>query len=90
MHTKIGVLTIILVSGATIAWAEPKADHSQLAARVASALENCEWKIRTSSGGPKALMLLHQAKMRRVLEEIKAGRPVDPKDIADVMKGHSS
>ena len=89
MHTKIGFLTIILVSAATIAWAEPKADHSQLAAQVTSALEKCEWKVRTSSGGPKALMLLNQEKMRRVLEEIQAARSVDSNEIADVMKGHS-
>ena len=89
MHVKIGFLTAILVSAATIAWAEPQPDHSRLAAQVEAALEKCDWKI-TAGGGPKGLMLLHQAKMRRVLEEIKAGRSVDPNELSEVMKGHSS
>lgn len=90
MQMKIGFFAIILLSAATIAWAEPQANHSQLAAQVEGVLEKCDWKIRTLSGGPKGLMLLHQAKMRRVLEEIKAGRSVDPNEMAQVMKGHSS
>ena len=90
MQMKIGFFATILLSAATIAWAEPQANHSQLAAQVARALEKCEWKVTTSSGGPKGLMLLHQAKMIKVLEELKAGRFVDPNEIAQVIKGHSS
>ena len=82
MQMKIGVFAIILLSAATIAWAEPQANHSQLVTQVQGALEKCDWKVRISTGGPKGLMLLHQAKMRRVLEEIKAGRSVDPKELA--------
>ena len=89
MQMKIGFVAIILLSAATMAWAESKADHSQLATQVEGALEKCDWKIK-ASGGPRGLMLLHQAKMRRVLEEIKAGRTVDPEELAEVMKGHSS
>ncbi len=90
MQTKIGFFAIILLSAAGIAWAESQTDHSQLAARVTSALEKCDWKVRISTGGPKGLMLLHQAKMRKVLDELQAGRSVDPNELADVMKGHSS
>ena len=89
MQTKIGLLGIIVISAATTAWAEPQTDHSQLAARVEAALEKCDWKIK-AGGGPKGLMLLHQAKTRRVLDEIKAGGSVDPNELAEVMKGHSS
>ena len=89
MQTTIGFFAIILFPVATIAWAEPQTDQSLLVTQVEGALEKCDWKIK-ASGGPRGLMLLHQAKMRRALEELKAGRPVDPKDIADVMKGHSS
>ena len=90
MQMKIGFVAIMLLSAATIAWAEPQANHSQLVTQVARALEKCEWKVTTSSGGPKGLMLLHQAKMRKVLDELKAGRSVDPNEMAEVMKGHSS
>ena len=88
MQTKIGLFAIILFSVATIAWAEPQKDQSKLVAQVSSALEKCDWKVRTLSGGPKALMLLHQAKMRKVLEEIKEGRSVDSNEIADVTQAH--
>ena len=92
MHKKIAFVTTILLSAANIAWAEPqtKDDNSQLAAEVRRALEKCEWKVTTSSAGPKGLMLLHRAKMRRVLEDINAGRSVDPKEVAEVFKGHLS
>ena len=90
MQMKIGFFATILLSAATIAWAEPQANHPQLATQVEGALEKCDWKVRTLSGGPKGLMLLHQAKMRRVLDELKADRSVDPNEIAKVMKGHSS
>jgi hypothetical protein len=90
VQMKIEFVAIILLSAATIAWAEPKADHSQLAAQVEGALEKCDWKVRTSTGGPKGLMLLHQAKMRRILDELKAGQSVDQNELAQVMKGHSS
>ncbi|MGE5306629.1 MAG: hypothetical protein ACM3TN_25260 [Alphaproteobacteria bacterium] len=89
MQKKIGLLGIMVISAATIAWAESQTDQSQLAAQVSSALEKCDWKVRNTNGGPKGLMLLHQAKMRKVLEEIKAGRSVDPKQLAAVMEGHS-
>lgn len=89
MQTKIGFFVIMLLSVAAIACAEPQDDHSQLIARVEGALEKCDWKIK-ASGGPKGLMLLHQAKMIRVLDELKAGWSVDPSEIAEVMKGHSS
>jgi hypothetical protein len=90
MQLKFGFFAIILLSATTIVWAESQASHPQLATQVEGALEKCDWKVRTSTGGPKGLMLLHQAKMRRVLEEIKAGRSVDPNEMAQVMKGHSS
>ena len=90
MQMKIGFFATILISAATIAWAKPQANHSQLVTQVEGALEKCDWKVRTLSGRPKGLMLLHQAKMRRVLEEIKTGQAVDPNEMAQVMKGHFS
>ncbi len=90
MHVKIGLLTAIFVSAATIVWAEPRPDDSQLARRVEAALQKCDWTVRISNGGPKGLMLLHQAKMRRVLDELQAGRSVDPNEFARVMRGHAS
>ncbi len=90
MRVKVGFLTTVLVFAATIAWADPMPEHSQLAARVQAALEKCDWNVTISNGGPKGLMLLHRAKMRRVLDELKAGRAVDPNELAQVMKGHSS
>ena len=90
MRTKIVFLAVILTSLAAMpARAQPQGDRSQLVALLEPTLEKCEWKVRTITGGPKGLMLLHQAKMRRILGELKAGQSVEPKDIDDIMKEHS-
>ena len=70
------------------AWAQPQGNQPQLVARLETALEKCDWKVRTG-GGPTGIMLLHQAKMRRILGELKAGQPVDSKEIEEIMKEHS-
>ena len=88
MQMKIGFVAIMLLSAATVVWAEPRAEHSQFVTQVEGALEKCDWKVRNLTGGPKGLMLLHQAKMRRVLDELAAGRSVDPSELEQVIIGH--
>lgn len=91
MRAKVVFLAIVLVSLAAmmLAWAQPQANQLELMAQLEPMLEKCDWKIKTLSGGPKLVMLLHQAKMRRILAELKAGKSVDPKDIDEVLQQHS-
>ena len=90
MRTKVVFLPVIAVSLlATLAWAQPQIHQGDLVARLEAALEKCDWKVRTGAA-PTGIMLLHQAKMRRILAELKAGQTVGMKDLEEVMKGHSS
>ncbi len=90
MRTKLVFLPVIAVSLlATLAWGQSQTHQSELVARLEAALEKCDWKVRTGAA-PTGIMLLHQAKMRRILAELKAGQTVEMKDLEEVMKGHSS
>ena len=90
MRTKLVVLSVMAVSlVAAVAWAQPQTHQGELVARLEAALEKCDWKVRTGAA-PTGLMLLHQAKMRRILADLKAGQTVGMKDLEEVMKGHSS
>jgi hypothetical protein len=91
MGTKIVLPAAIVLSlSAVLAWAQPQANQLELMAQLEPMLEKCDWKIKTLSGGPKLVMLLHQAKMRRILAELKAGKSVDTKELEEVMKVHPS
>ena len=90
MRTKVVFLPVIAVSLlATLAWAQPQAHQGELVARLKVALKECDWKVRTS-GAPTGIMLLHQAKMRRILADLKTGQTVGMKDLEEVLRGHSS
>lgn len=89
MGTKMVLLAVILISlAAMLAWAQPQGNQPQLVARLETALEKCDWKVRTG-GGPTGLMLLHQARMRRILGELKAGQSVEPKEIDALLRDHT-
>ena len=90
MRTKLVFLPVMAVSLlATLAWAQPQTHQGELVAQLQAALDKCDWKVRTGAA-PTGIMLLHQAKMRRILAELKAGQTVGMKDLEEVMKGHSS
>ena len=70
--------------------AEPQAANPDLLARLEQMAGDCEWKVRNRTGGPKGVLLLHHTKMTRVIDQLKAGQSVDPKDIDAIFKGHPS
>ena len=59
-------------------------DHLDEAAR------DCDWKARNLTGAPKGRMLLHKRTMDDVLEQLKAGREVDPRKLEEALKVHPS
>lgn len=91
MGTKITFLAVMLISliGAP-ARVLPQSSQAQWLAQLESTLQDCAWKVQTTTGGPKGLMLLHQAKMKTILEELREGRSVESKVIEAVMKEHAS
>jgi len=38
------------------------------------------------TGGAQAKWLLHQAKIRRLIDQLKSGQSVDPKEIDELLK----
>lgn len=69
---------------------EPQAANPDLLTRLEQMAGDCEWKVRTRTGGPKGVLLLHHAKMERVIDHLKAGQAVDPKVIDAVIEEHRS
>ncbi len=90
MGLRMFLLAIIPISlAATMARAEPVSDQTNLIAQLEPMIETCDWKIRTLTGGPKGVMLLHNFKMKKILGELKAGNSVDPKEIDEVINMHA-
>lgn len=81
------IVTSILLASVSGRSQEAPASAESIA-RIEQAQANCEWKVRTLTGGPKGKMLLHQRTMENVLEKLKVGEPVDPKAIDQALQGH--
>ena len=47
-----------------------------------------DWQARTRTGAPKLLLLMHQARVNRVLDQLKSGSTVDPKSIDALYREH--
>lgn len=82
------VLTASLMLSASAA-AQPKADDKQLLAQLERMASETEWKTRTLTGAPQQKWLLHQARLRRLIERLNSGQSVDPKEIDDLLRAHS-
>ena len=89
MKTKVFFLAVSLsVLLATPIWAqEQKSPDANLVAQLEKMLAQSDYKSRTLTGGPKGLWLLRQAKIEKIVERLKAGQPVDPKDLDTILKG---
>ena len=87
------ILTIavgLAVSASTFGFdSEPRAD-SALVNQLEWALKECEWKARNLTGAPKIRMLMHKRSMDDVLEQLKAGREIDPRKLEEALKVHGS
>lgn len=50
--------------------------------------DETEWKIVTAGGAAKSKWLLHERKIDNMVERLKAGRTVDPKEIDQLLNEH--
>ena len=80
----IGLALILSVS----ARAQEQPANPELMARLERMTDETDWKLKTSSGAYKGKWLLHQFKLRRIVEEIKAGKPADARTIEALQKEH--
>lgn len=92
MKTKTLFLTIaisLIFLTSMPAMAQEREANPQLLARMEQMLSEGEWKALNLTGKPKGLWLLHQAKISRIVDQLKAGKSVDPREIDELLKEHS-
>ena len=88
MKTKVFLLAVGLAAlAATPMWAQHQNPDQKLVAQLEKRLAESDSKARNLTGGPKALWLLRQAKIEKVIDRLKAGQPIDPKEIDVILKG---
>ena len=50
-------------------------------------LAESDTKAKGLTGAPKSLWLLREAKIEKIIDRLKAGQAVDPKEIDVILKG---
>jgi|GEM_PF-3541790 len=71
----------------TPTWAQQQTVDPELIARLEEMLSKTDWQTR-AGGGPKGVLLLHQAKLRRIIDQLKSGQSVTPKEIDALFLEH--
>jgi hypothetical protein len=88
MKTKVLTLAIALnVFAVTPMWAQQKSPDPNLLAQLEKRLAESDTKAKGLTGGPKSLWLLREAKIEKIIDRLKAGQAVDPKEIDVILKG---
>jgi len=86
---------VLALSAGSILWmsapvsAQPKTENSELVARLERMASENDWKLRTSTGAPHQKWLLHQMRVQKLIEQLKVGQSVDPKEIDRIIVEHS-
>ena len=68
-------------------WAQQQNADQNLVAQLEKKLADSDTKAKGLTGGPKSLWLLRQAKIEKIIDRLKAGQSVDPKEIDVILKG---
>ena len=88
MKSKVFVLAVSLgVLVATPMWAQQQKPDANLVAQLDKMLAQSDSKAKGLTGGPKQKWLLRHAKIENIIDRLKAGQSVDPKDIDAILKG---
>ena len=88
MKTKVFTLAIALnLFAVAPMWAQQKTPDPNLLAQLEKRLAESDSKSRGLTGGPKSLWLLREAKIEKIIDRLKAGQSVDPKEIDVILRG---
>ena len=85
MDIKVFVVAALLALMAVVAGAQDKDSNQELMAKLEQMRNETEQKVQSLSGGPKLKWLLHEARVNKLIDRLKAGQPVDPKEIDDLL-----
>ena len=88
MNTKVFVLAMAInVVAVAPMWAQQKSPDANLLAQLEKRLAQSDSESKRLTGAPKSLWLLREAKIEKIIDRLKAGQSVDPKEIDVILKG---
>ena len=88
VKTKIFLLAVgFSVLAAKLIWAQHQNPNAELTAQPEQRLAQSDSEARQLNGGPKELWLLRKLKIEEIIDRLKAGKSVDPKEIDTILKG---
>jgi hypothetical protein len=86
MKTKVFVFAATLNAFATASmWAQSAAPDPNLLAQLEKRLAKSDSEAKRLTGAPKSLWLLREVKIQKIIERLKAGEPVDTKELDVVL-----
>jgi len=88
MNLKLFAVAVSLALLAATAEAQDKGSNRELVAKLDQMRSESEHKAQILTGGPKQKWLLHEARLNKLIDRLKAGQPVDPKEIDELLKEH--
>ena len=65
------------------------ATNPELISRLEEMQSKHDWQARTRTGAPKLILLMHQVKVGKILDQLKSGETVNQKDIDGLFRDHS-
>lgn len=88
MKTKVFTLAIALnLFVVAPMWAQQKAPEANLVAQLEKRLAQSDSESKRLTGVPKSLWLLREAKVEKIIERLKAGQSVNPKELDVILSG---
>lgn len=88
MSTKAFVLAMAMnILAVAPMWAQQSGPDATLLAQLEKKLAHSESESKRLTGGPKSLWLLREAKIKKLIQRLKAGQSVDPKEIDVALSG---
>jgi len=88
MKIKVLALTIALnVFAVAPLWAQEKSPDANLLPQLENRLAQSDSESKRLTGAPKMLWLMREAKIEKIIDRLKAGQSVDPKELDVIFSG---
>jgi hypothetical protein len=88
MNFRVFVVAVSMGFLAVAADAQEKGSNPELVAKLEQMRSDSAHKAEILSGAPKQEWLLREARINRLIGQLKAGQTVDPKEIDELLKVH--
>ena len=88
MRMKLFVVAVSIGFLSVTGQAQDQGTNRELVAKLEQMRSDSAHKAEILSGGPKQEWLLREAKINRLIGQLKAGQTVDPKEIDELLKVH--